>query len=145
MMEKLVEQLKKDEGFSSEAFWDNDQWTFGYGTKAPGKGATITKEAADRALRARISIAIGDFRILFRARMREIDEVRALALLNMLFNLGRTKLFKFHNMMSAVLIPEEINWYEVAYHASDSKWFKQVGKRAVRICNELATGLKYKE
>ena len=35
-MQELIEQLKKDEGFAKTPFWDNKQWTWGYGTMAPG-------------------------------------------------------------------------------------------------------------
>lgn len=34
------------EGFHPTPYWDYGQWTWGYGTKAPGKSGTITQEQA---------------------------------------------------------------------------------------------------
>lgn len=38
--------VQQFEGYSPVAYWDNKQWSIGYGTKASGEGATITKEQA---------------------------------------------------------------------------------------------------
>ena len=44
--------LKSFEGFREKAYWDNNQWSIGFGTKASGKGATITKEKAEAEVRS---------------------------------------------------------------------------------------------
>jgi len=44
--------LKSFEGFREEAYWDNNQWSIGFGTKASGKDAKITKEEAEAAARS---------------------------------------------------------------------------------------------
>ena len=46
----LPEFIKQFEGFHEEAYWDQKQWSIGFGTKASGKGATITKEQAEAEL-----------------------------------------------------------------------------------------------
>ena len=47
--EPMIEVIKEREGFSEKAYWDNSQWSIGYGTKSE-EGATITKEEAEEAL-----------------------------------------------------------------------------------------------
>lgn len=47
-----LSMLKSFEGFREKAYWDNNQWSIGFGTKASGKGATITKEKAEAEVRS---------------------------------------------------------------------------------------------
>ena len=51
--ERLLNYIKSTEGFASTAFWDREQWTNGYGTKAKsptgGKSDTGPKETIDKA------------------------------------------------------------------------------------------------
>jgi GH24 family phage-related lysozyme (muramidase) len=53
----LVEETKKFEGFEPKAKWDYHQYSYGYGTKAPGAGATITREEAEKQLQGELSKA----------------------------------------------------------------------------------------
>ena len=48
--QKIIDVIKDFEGFRSKAYWDNSQWTYGYGTRAPSSGATITRAEAERLL-----------------------------------------------------------------------------------------------
>lgn len=134
-LDKVVEQLKRDEGFSPQSFWDNDQWTYGYGTKASGPGKFISKEDAASALTERTKAAIDDFHVVFAGCV--MTEGREHALVNMLFNLGMTKIRKFKNMCAGV---RENDWEKAADSAMASLWYKQVGKRAERIVRELREG-----
>ena len=47
--ESAVNLIKEYEGFSATAYWDNTQWSIGYGTKST-QGATITTEEAHAAM-----------------------------------------------------------------------------------------------
>jgi GH24 family phage-related lysozyme (muramidase)/murein DD-endopeptidase MepM/ murein hydrolase activator NlpD len=38
--------VQNEEGFRETPYWDNAQWTWGYGTKAPGPNGRITREQA---------------------------------------------------------------------------------------------------
>ena len=51
--EEAVALIKAYEGFSAKAYWDNTQWSIGYGTKST-QGATITEEEALTAMRAEL-------------------------------------------------------------------------------------------
>lgn len=44
--------LKSFEGFREKAYWDSGQWSIGFGTKASGEGATITKAEAEAEARS---------------------------------------------------------------------------------------------
>ena len=129
--------MKEDEGFSPVAFWDREQWTFGYGCKALGEGATITEGGAESLLLDELWEAVHDFEGIYHDCLENINDVRAEALVNMTFNLGKTKMLKFRKMNAAI---HRGDWMEAAYQAQDSTWFTQVGKRAQRIVKELATG-----
>lgn len=138
----LVEQLKKDEGFSPVSFWDRDQFTFGYGCKAPGPGAVIQEHIALALLSIRAKAAADDFYDIFAGCV--MSERRELALQNMAFNLGETKLRKFKNMIAAV---RRGDWALAAAQAKASLWYRQLSipsnekeERSERIVREILEG-----
>ena len=53
---------------------------------------------------------------------------------NMMFNLGRPRLSRFHKMKKAVL---DKDWQEAANQMQDSKWYEQVTNRAERLCERM--------
>lgn len=146
----IAEQLKKDEGYSKVSFWDDaagggkGQWTYGYGCEAPGEGAEITREEAVEKLAARVEVAIREFEIVFFGV--PIDDVRAEALVNMIYNLGGPRFRGFKRLIAAVKLSD---WGHAAYEAFDSLWFRQLSKRGLssierseRIVWELLTGIR---
>ena len=137
-VEHLLKQLKEDEGFSPVAFWDNEQWSVGYGCRGV-EGQVITEPAACALLEEEMYEAIRDFETLYADCRDNINDVRAEALTNLCFNVGRTKLLKFRKMNAAIRRNE---WMEAANQARLSNWYMQVGKRSERIVKELATGEK---
>jgi lysozyme len=136
---RLIAQLQVDEGFSPVAFWDNEQFSYGFGCRAEKVGDTITEEAALELLKAEAEEAIADFEDIYAHCRFKINDVRAEALCNMAFNLGKTKLMKFRKMNAAI---GRNDWLEAAYQAQESAWYGQVGNRAKRIVKELSTGEK---
>ena len=61
------------------------------------------------------------------------DEVQQI-LVNMMFNMGRTRLSKFKKMHAAIL---DGDWKEAAKEGRDSRWHKQVTNRAERLMKRL--------
>jgi len=55
-------------------------------------------------------------------------------LINMAFNLGRTRLSKFKRMIAAV---HTCNFRRAAMEMLLSKWYRQTGKRAARLATEM--------
>ena len=49
--QEMIDIIKDFEGFRSKAYWDNSQWTVGYGTRASGPDVTVTRAEAERLLR----------------------------------------------------------------------------------------------
>lgn len=147
---RLINQLKKDEGFSPKAFWDIKQWTFGYGCLAKGRGDTITEPEASDFLAHRVEQSISEFNQMFSGLVMKFNDVRAEAFINMLFNMGmgskahpeRGGLYSFKNTLGLIFNSPEVNWKAVASNLRKSKWYRQVGSRAVRICKEIDTGIK---
>ncbi len=140
---ELIERLKQEEGYSQTAFPDNDQYSIGYGTKANSKYEQLPdgdkgKEIAEQRLIDYLKNSINYYNNLFPTK--RFNKVREDAILDMLYNLGPTKIRSFKNMMRAINSPV-IDWIHVAYHAYDSKWFWQVGHRSKRIVKELAKGI----
>lgn len=148
-MDDLFERLKEEEGFSPRPFWDRKQWTWGYGTPAPGGNdpayyqthirEEISRIQAENLLRDKLRQVQREFSEIFHGYEGKINHVRKNALIDMLFNLGMTSFLHFRKMMSE-LGRNEICWPAVAFHAWDSTWRKQVGKRAERIVSELGNG-----
>ena len=49
--QKMIDVIKDFEGFRSKAYWDNTQWTVGYGTRAANGNVTVTRAEAEKLLR----------------------------------------------------------------------------------------------
>ena len=60
-------------------------------------------------------------------------ELKAI-LVNMMFNLGRTRLSKFRKMNAAIARQD---WNEAGKEGRDSRWYKQVGNRAERLMTRM--------
>lgn len=88
--EQAADFIIKHEGFVSTPFWDNKQWTWGYGTAAgynhnSKPTGTITKEQAKSDLMAYIQ---KDYVTLSMALKNPIKDSQMIALLDFSYNLG---------------------------------------------------------
>lgn len=158
--QRIIEQLKKDEGFRSKAYWDVKQYTYGYGTRAPGKDATITEPEAAVLLGKRVDEAIADFNRIFKAHLTKFNPVRAECFVNLIFNMGPGRpggnegLLSFKNTLGLIFNNKEVPWCSVADNLKKSLWYRQVAKsgdsdgagpdlgRGERIVAEIHTGIK---
>ena len=68
---------------------------------------------------------------------RTLDEVRQMVLANMCFNLGLGGLLSFRKALMAM---KRGDYVAAAEDMKDSKWYTQVGARAVRLVNAMETG-----
>lgn len=66
-----------------------------------------------------------------------LDPVRKRVLVEMSFNMGVDGVLKFQNMVIAL---RARNWKQASADMLDSKWAKQVGKRAERLARMMETG-----
>ena len=135
MLSKIVSMLKRHEGFRRKPYrCTAEKLTIGYGKKLDDGG--ITEVEADFLLKVDIVKAISDAYDIF-PTFYECTENRQIALVNMAFNLGKTRLRKFRKMIDAV---NSGDWELAASEAIDSRWYNQVGARAVEIVGLLRRG-----
>lgn len=69
-------------------------------------------------------------------RFNILSPVRQAVLVDMCFNLGWPRMSGFRNMLTAI---HQENWEKAAAEMLDSKWAKQVGKRAERLAEMMRT------
>ena len=142
--EAVFEQLKIDEGVVYELYNDHLGYpTFGVGhlvlesDEEFGKpiGTPVDEERVRNCFDRDLDIAISECELLYEnGRFGELpDEVQQI-LVNMMFNMGRTRLSKFKKMHAAIL---ESDWKEAAIEGRDSRWHKQVTNRAERLMERL--------
>jgi GH24 family phage-related lysozyme (muramidase) len=60
-----------------------------------------------------------------------------MALIDFVFQLGKTKALKFHHTIAAI---NTGRWEDAANHMRQSAWFKQVPKRAVEVTDLIEAG-----
>lgn len=152
--QRIIDQLKEDEGFRELAYWDVKQWTYGYGCRAPGERARISEADASPILEKHVDSAIADFERIFKGHIQKFNDVRAEAFVNLIFNMGAGRpggnegLLSFKNTLNFIFKNKEVPWDKVAGGLKASLWFRQVGNsgnppgRGNRIVEEVKTGLK---
>lgn len=140
----VFEQLKIDEGIKYEVYKDHLGYpTFGVGhlvTESDpenGKdvGFEVSEERVWEVFQQDLQVSIMECCALyetstFEAFPGEVQEI----LVNMMFNMGRTRLSKFRKMNSALI---EGDWKTAAIEGRDSRWHKQVTNRAERLMVRL--------
>ena len=135
MFTKLISTLKRHEGFRSKPYrCTAGKLTIGYGRNLDDVG--ITEVEAEFLLKVDMLRATDDAHDIFPAIL-DYTQNRQMALINMVFNLGKTRLRKFRNMIDAV---NRGDWESAANEAIDSRWYGQVGSRAIELVNLLREG-----
>ena len=138
MKDKLIEQLRRDEGERLAAYQDHlGFWTIGVGRLIDArKGGGITKEESAYLLSNDIDYVLETLpkRISF---FHRLDEVRQAALCNMAFQMGVGGLMTF---VTALDFMYKGDFEKAADNFLMSKWAVQTPKRAARIAEQIRTG-----
>ncbi len=132
---KLTDELLRDEGLRLKPYaCTAGKLTIGVGRNLTDRG--ITKTEAMLMLAHDIDDCCDD---LDRALpwWRTLDPIRQRVLANMCFNLGLAKLLSFKNTLAAV---EAGDYLRAADGMRASLWARQVGQRAERLAQMMATG-----
>lgn len=108
-------------------------WTIGVGHNIQERG--ISKAVSRLLLKEDIQSVVDDCGTL--NYWHTLGSVRQLVIADMVFNLGLSKFLKFPALNAALAI-EDYNL--AAAEMKDSKWFVQVGRRAVKLCEAMITG-----
>lgn len=134
-MTALEDQLIDHEGLELKPYQCTaDKLTIGVGRNIEDRG--ITEDEARYLLKNDIKI-VEDELLEKKPVVAGLDAVRQRVLVDMGFNLGIPTLLKFQNMWAAI---EDEDFQTAADEAMDSRWAKQVGRRAERLCQAMATG-----
>ena len=132
---RLNKQLEIDEGRSKKIYVDTvGKVTGGVGRNLTDRG--FSDDEIDLMLANDIKLAEKDARSLVPGFDR-LDDVRQEVLVNMSFNLGYSRLAGFKKFLAAV---NSNRFAEAAAEMEDSKWFRQVGQRGVRLRDAMRTG-----
>ena len=139
---EMTEEIKADEGVVNEVYLDH------LGLPTVGVGHLIREDDPEHGLD--VGTQVGEERVaeLFEADLYtcvaetkllypQFEELPAEAqkiLCNMMFNMGRPRLSRFHKMKKAV---DSSDWREAANQMLDSKWAKQVPNRANRLIERM--------
>lgn len=140
-MTTLFNQLKIDEGCVKNKsglhipYRDSEGYlTIGYGALIDeDKGGGLYEEEAEFILRNRIKLTERELLNKY-PWMSVLTPPQWEAVTNMAFNLGVPTFSQFKNMLASL---EARDFEAAAEHAKDSKWYRQVGKRADRIIEKI--------
>jgi GH24 family phage-related lysozyme (muramidase) len=141
--QRVFDQLCIDEGVKYEVYHDHLGYpTFGvghlvikddpeYGCEV---GTPVSEERVWEAFEKDLHTAECECVALYNNKfLLWPDEVQEI-LVNMMFNMGRTRLSKFKNFRTAL---EDKDWKRAAVEGRDSLWYKQVTNRAERLMTRL--------
>lgn len=142
--EAVYEQLKIDEGVEYVIYNDHLGYpTFGVGhlvlesdpEHGEPVGTRVSEERVKECFEADLDLAIGECDALYgKGNFSDLpDEVQQI-LVNMMFNMGRTRLSKFKNFNAAIL---DHDWKKAATEGRDSLWYRQVTNRAERLMSRM--------
>lgn len=142
-VDRIQQQLEVDEGVKHVIYIDHLGYpTFGIGHRIVredeeyGKpaGTKVSKKRVREAFERDLCTAIGDCEALYGERFTSWPQDVHEVLVNMMFNLGRTRMRKFKKMREALFNQD---WKEAAREGRDSRWYRQVPLRAERLMTKL--------
>jgi len=141
---RVFNQLREDEGVEYKIYLDHlDLPTFGVGhliletdpEHGEEIGTRVSEERVEDAFQKDLNVAISECQILYTEKGWDNFPVECHEILvNMMFNMGRTRLSKFRKFNAAVL---KHDWATAAVEGRDSLWYNQVTNRAERLMKRM--------
>ena len=141
-VDKLKEEIKTDEGVIYEVYLDH----LGYKTCGVGHlcratdpenklevGDPVSVERVDVLFEEDLETTIDECKLLYNNFDDLPEEVQRI-IANMMFNMGRPRLSRFHKMKKAV---DNGDWTEASVQMKDSLWARQVPNRADRLVKRM--------
>ena len=141
-IDQLRETLKVDEGVKNEIYLDH------LGLPTCGIGHLITEDDPEHGLEVGthiddervnelfdqdVQVTLGECRLLYND-FDDLPEEAQQIIANMMFNMGRPRLSRFHKMKQAV---DGRDWIEAGNQMMDSRWYNQVTTRADRLVRRM--------
>jgi len=144
LLDLIKEDLIRHEGYKEEIYLCSEGIpTFGIGHAVKETdmeytwpvGSPVEKERIDAVFILDCEDAVNDIEHLISDVSSHSDQcIRVLV--NMAFNLGRTRLSGFKNMLAAV---EAKDYEKASEEMKDSRWYAQVGRRSVELVEMMRT------
>tara|TARA_R100001129_G_scaffold122470_3_gene85268 strand:+ start:164 stop:607 length:444 start_codon:yes stop_codon:yes gene_type:complete len=141
-LDKLKEEIKTDEGVIYEVYLDH----LGYKTCGVGHlcratdpenklevGDPVSVERVDVLFAEDLETTIDECKLLYN-NFNDLPEEVQRIIANMLFNMGRPRLSRFHKMKKAI---DNGDWIEASVQMKDSLWARQVPNRADRLVKRM--------
>lgn len=130
---KLMAQLIEHEGFRTKPYLDTvGKWTIGIGRNLDDVG--ITRSEALYLLKNDIDKVVVE---LTKTDWYDtLSDVRKRVVVDMAFNLGIAGFFKFKRTINSI---RHGNYNEAARQMLQSKWARQVGRRAIKLATMMRT------
>ena len=132
LYDKLVNGIKRHEGFRSRPYFDSlGVGTIGYGT------TWITEEEADMLLRNRLQSCISEIDSYIDELSVSIDEVRRAILYEMCYQLGIDGVKRFRKMWEAL---SDMDYEKASREMKSSRWHKQTPARCEYLAGLMLRG-----
>ena len=141
-IEQLREELKVDEGVKYEIYLDHlGLPTCGIGHLIQSTdpehglevGRKVDEERVNELFDQDVEVTTNECRLLYNNFDDLPEEVQRI-IANMMFNMGRPRLSRFHKMKQAV---DSGLWSEAAIQMKNSRWYNQVTNRAQRLVDRM--------
>ncbi|EKO3524387.1 glycoside hydrolase family protein [Vibrio fluvialis] len=134
-MKALATQLiKKHEGLRLKPYrCSNQKLTIGYGRNLQDNG--ISQQEAEALLQHDLDTAVKEAETL--SYFASLNEARQAVIVDMIFNLGLPRFGMFKKMIAAI---EQQLWHVAANEMLNSRWARQVGKRAKTLSEMMRSG-----
>ncbi len=135
IFEPLKARLRTEEGVKQYPYLDTEgKLTIGVGHNLTDRG--LSKTIVENLLDEDISIAITDVRFIF-SDFLEWSENRQIAILDLMFAMGRPTFLKFEKMIKALRFQI---WEAAANELLDSVWASKTGDRAKGLAALIRQG-----
>ena len=133
--DRLIDQLRLHEGVEKTVYNDSEGIpTIGVGRNLRDRG--LSDDEIDYLLSNDIDIVVRELDNVM-PWWKDLDEVRQRVLCDLVFNLGMPRFSGFKKSISYM---KQQMWDQAANELLDSKWARQVGKRAERLSEMMRTG-----
>ena len=126
--------IAKHEGLRLKPYLDSvNKWTIGYGRNLSDNG--ISRYEAELMLVRDIADVYNDVAPF--KWIKDLNSAREAVIVDMVFNLGISRFKKFKKTIKLL---EAKDYYLASIEMLDSKWAKQVGRRAIKLSHMMKTG-----
>ena len=141
-IDQLQEELKRDEGCVNAIYLDHlnlptcgighliTEWDEEYGKPV---GTEVSEDRVNELFDQDVQVTIDECKLLYN-NFDELPEEAQQIIANMMFNMGRPRLSRFHKMKRAV---DAGDWEEAGNQMKDSRWYDQVTARAERLVERM--------